>query len=80
VDLTKLQERTDRQEYNFSPSDSTDTDDEDDSTTDPDIDSDDTNSGSEDDGYADGTKTTIARMRDRWERHVQALSGDSIES
>ncbi|KAJ5871101.1 uncharacterized protein N7529_003454 [Penicillium soppii] len=47
--------------------DSSDTD-GDDSTTDPDIESDDTSSDSDDDGYADGTRDMIARMRDRWER------------
>jgi hypothetical protein len=38
------------------------------STTDPDIESDDISSNSDSDGYAEGTKTQIAFMKDRWER------------
>lgn len=38
------------------------------STTDPDIETDETSSDSDSDGYADGTKTQIAFMKDRWER------------
>ncbi|KAJ5098530.1 hypothetical protein N7532_005531 [Penicillium argentinense] len=38
------------------------------STTDPDIETDDTSSDSDSDGYAEGTKTQIAFMKNRWER------------
>ncbi|KAK9384506.1 hypothetical protein V1515DRAFT_366867 [Lipomyces mesembrius] len=44
----------------------------DDSHTDPDVNSDDdTASDSDDDGYADGTRGMVARMRDRWERYCR---------
>jgi hypothetical protein len=66
--LTKIQKRhiLPSQYSNCSSSDS----DADSSGTDPDVDTDDTCSDSEDDGYADGTKVQIARMRNRWERYV----------
>ncbi|KAJ6070739.1 hypothetical protein N7467_012058 [Penicillium canescens] len=53
------------------------------STTDPDIESDDISSNSDSDGYAEGTKTQIAFMKDRWERFCrkqhqkQHISSDS---
>lgn len=69
VDLSTVQEQNARQRHTSS-SISSDTD-RDDSATDPDIESDGTSSDSGDDGYADGTREMIARMRDRWERYVK---------
>lgn len=69
VDFSTVQEQNARQRHTSS-SISSDTD-RDDSATDPDIESDNTSSDSGDDGYADGTREMIARMRDRWERYVK---------
>lgn len=70
VDLSRVQEQNTRQ-GNGHGSSITSTDEEN-SATDPDIESDDTSSDSGDDGYADGTRDMIARMRDRWERYVKS--------
>ncbi|KAJ5950701.1 uncharacterized protein N7479_009114 [Penicillium vulpinum] len=68
---TTIHERNSQQSPDSSSSSSSSDTDEEDSATDPDIESDYTSSDSEDDGYADGTKVNIARMRNRWEHRKQ---------